>query len=163
MTNRMTHTNRMTISSIDFKKPLIIFGLFWLLIASCFTIIMAIVIPNIFLKAIFVLLCLAVLVIIVDIITSRISIEKGIITKKSLFRSRSIKFIEIKRIGVYVQEPRSATYIERKDYDNKYWYGQKLIYISKRQDYDPIFSISQRETIKFQYKKEIFAEIEKRI
>ena len=159
----MTQTNKMTSTSVDFRTPIIIFGLFWLLFGFCFTIIMAIVIPSILLKLIFVLLCLVVLLLIVEIISSRICIENGRITKKSLFRSRAINFAEIKKIGVYLQEPRSANYLERKDYDKKYWYGQKLVYISKRVDYDPIFSISQKETIKFQYKKAILAEIEKRI
>jgi hypothetical protein len=124
---------------------------------------MAIVVPSLFLKLIFVLICLAVLLLIIEITSDRTSIDNERITKKSLFRSRSINFAEIKKIGVYLQEPKSANYLERKDYDKKYWYGQKLVYISKRVDYDPIFSIAQNETIKFQYKKAILAEIEKRI
>jgi hypothetical protein len=93
----------------------------------------------------------------IHIITDKILINDEVVTRKSIFRSKSIKYSEIKTFGVYLQEPYSANYLDEANYNKDYWYRQKLIYISTKKDYDPIFSISLKPVIKFQYNKEIYA------
>jgi hypothetical protein len=156
----MVHTMEMTLLSTDLKHPVNIFGLLWLFVTLGFIIFCAVIIPNIFLKLLFVFISLGDILIIIKVTTDKIIISNESVTKKMLFRSKSIKYSEIKKMGVYLQEPKMAYYLDKANYDKKYLYRQKLIYISTEENYNPIFTVFQKNAIKFHYNKRAFEEIE---
>jgi len=152
----------MTYPAINFKHPVtIVFSIIFLGILSLL-IFIAIISTMIIWKLLFFFLSIIIFLLIISLTTSKIIINEKNIVKKTLFFSKSIDFIEIKKIGVYLSGP-GANYLRKEDYDKNYWFDQKLIFISKSVDYDPKFTVSQRGTIKCQYIKILFEEIENQV
>lgn len=146
---------------ISLKSPVVIFFLI-LIIPYFFTfILLTYIVPIIWIKILFFILSLLSPLTIIYAFTAKVMIDNDTVTKKSLFGSKSIKFSEIEKYGVFVQEPRMAMPISRDKYNKTFWFGVKVIYISKRKDYNPIFSFGQKGSLRFHYFENTLEEIEK--
>lgn len=142
---------------VNLKSPVVIFFIpyFFLFIF------LAYIVPLIWIKILLFVLSLLSPLTIIYAFTAKVMIDNDTVTKKSLFGSKSIKFSEIEKYGVYVQEPKMAMPISRDKYNKTFWFGTKVIYISKRKDYNPIFSFGQKGILRFHYFENTFATIEK--
>jgi hypothetical protein len=146
---------------VNLKSPVVIFFLVFFIPYFFMIIFLAYIVPLIWIKILLFVLSLLSPIIIIYAFTAKVMIDNDTVTKKSLFGSKSIRFSEIEKYGVYVQEPKMAMPISRDKYNKTFWFGTKMIYISKRKDYNPIFSFGQKGILRFHYFENTFDTIEK--
>jgi prepilin signal peptidase PulO-like enzyme (type II secretory pathway) len=145
---------------VNLKSPIVIFYIIFFFLYFFMFIFFAYIVPLMWIKLILIVLSLVSPLTIIYAFTSKVMIGNDTVTKKSLFGSKSIKFNEIELYGVYVQDFQIAMPIQRDEYNKTFWFGIKVIYISKRKELN-IYSFKQKESMRFHYSENTFEKIEK--
>jgi prepilin signal peptidase PulO-like enzyme (type II secretory pathway) len=145
---------------VNLKSPIMIFYTIFFFFYFFWFIFLSYIVPLLWIKFILIVLSLVSPLTILYVFTAKVMICNDTVTKKSFFGSKSIKFNEIEIYGVYVQEPKFAMPIQRDEYNKTFWFGIKVIYISKRKEFN-IYSFKQKDSLKFHYLENSFERIEK--
>jgi len=150
-------------TAVNFKSPILYFYLLMLLALSALVILITIKENNFWINELSFVFFLIVLVSLIYVVNGKVIVDYTIITKKSIFGTRSIKIEDIKSFGVMKQEGTLGIRIMgESEFNTPDWIFPKTIFVSTRKDYNPL-SYKKKETIKFHYRENLYMDILEKI
>jgi hypothetical protein len=152
-----------TFPGVNLKSPLIIFFLIFLIAYFLLFIFFAIIVPAVWIKFLLFGLSLLSPLTILYAFTTKVIIDADTLTKKTFIGAKTIRLRDVKKYGVFRQGLQTAMPISRTDYNKKFKFDTKMIYMSCSKEYNPIFSFNEKGILRFHYTKEIFNVIENRL
>lgn len=150
-------------SVVNFKSPNLY--IFFLIILALLALVLLIILKSdsFWLREFALIPILLAFASLVCIFTSKVVVDDTFITKKTIFRTQSIKIEEIKLFGVMKLEGELGVRIlEESEFNTADWIFSKTIFISRDQDYDPL-SYKQKGTITIHYQKDLYVDILQKI
>jgi len=148
---------------VNLKSPLIIFYLIFLVAFFLLIMFFVIIVPALWIKFLLFGLSLLSPLTILYAFTTKVIIDADTLTKKTFIGAKTIRLRDVKKYGVFRQGLKTVMPISRADYNRKFKFDTKIIYLSCSKDYNPIFSFNEKGILRFHYTKDIFNVIENRL
>jgi hypothetical protein len=156
-------TSENTYPGVNLKSSLIIFYLVFLIAYFLLFMFFAIIVPALWIKFLLFGLSLLSPLTILYAFTTKVLIDADTLTKKTFIGAKTIRLRDVKNYGVFRQGLKTIMPISRTDYNKKFIFDTKIIYISCSKDSNPIFSFNEKGILRFHYTKDIFNVIENRL
>lgn len=148
---------------VNFKSPIIYISFLLMLGISALLMLVILKSESFWLNKFAIIPILTALVFPVYTLTGKVIIDNTLITRKTIFGTRSIKIEDINSFGVMKQEGElGIRIIGESEFDTTDWGFPKTIFISKEKDYNPL-AYKQKGTIKFHYQKDLYMDILQKI
>ena len=148
---------------VNLRSPLIIFYLIFFVAYFFAFVFFAFIVPVWWIKVVLLVLSLASPLTILYSTTTKVIISSDNLSKKTFMGTKTLRFKDVKKYGVYLQGPKWAELISSTDISRKFILEIKVIYITSNSDYNPITSFKQRGSLRFHYTKELFNTIKQRL